>query len=185
MKKVKFIFSAMMLVSSFFMANAQSGKELSDTKKQLSQILKANKQIEQNLIKFDTLDFVVYSKQEWKRLHESHAQNIKVTYPDGSVTYGLEDHIKQLKPMFTFAPDTKIKVHPYRFGSGKYTAVTGVIEGTFTQPMQLPNGTSIQPTGKSFKLPMCTIGIWENGVMIEEQLFWDNLAFMKQIGLAN
>jgi len=49
----------------------------------------------------------------------------------------------------------------------------------------LPDGSSIPPTGKSFKLPMCTIGIWENGVMIEEHLFWDNQAFMKQIGLAN
>ena len=29
---------------------------------------------------------------------------------------------------------------------------------------------------------MVTIGRWENGLMEEEWLFWDNAAFMKQIG---
>ena len=42
----------------------------------------------------------------------------------------------------------------------------------------------IQPTGKAFKLPMLTVGRWENGVMVEEWLYWDNQAFMKQIGAA-
>ena len=31
---------------------------------------------------------------------------------------------------------------------------------------------------------MATIGRRQNGVMAEEWLFWDNQAFMKQIGLA-
>ncbi len=68
---------------------------------------------------------------------------------------------------------------------GQYTAVTGYIEGTFSEPMPLPNGGSIPATGKSFKLPMVTIGLWKDGTMYEEHLFWDNQAFMKQIGLAN
>jgi hypothetical protein len=33
-------------------------------------------------------------------------------------------------------------------------------------------------------MPMATIGIWENGVMVEELLFWDNQTYMRQIGLA-
>jgi len=33
-------------------------------------------------------------------------------------------------------------------------------------------------------LTMCTVGYWKDGVMVEEYLFWDNHAFMKQIGLA-
>jgi archaellum component FlaF (FlaF/FlaG flagellin family) len=185
MKNLKSIIIAMLLVGTAFSATAQTKKEVANAKKQLQEILKSNKQIEANLTKFDTLDFMVYSTQDWKRLHESHAKNIKVVYPDGSVTIGLEDHIKQLNPMFTFAPNTKITVHPIRFGSGNYTAVTGYIEGTFSKPMVLANGTSIPATNKSFKLPMCTIGIWKDGVMIEEQLFWDNQAFLKQIGLAN
>lgn len=184
MKKLNLFLVAVILIGTLT-ANAQSKNVVVDAKKQLAEILAGNKLTEQYLQKFDTLDFVVYSNQEWERLHESHAKDIVVYYPDGSKTVGLEDHIAQLKPMFVFAPNTKITVHPIRFGSGQYTAVTGFIEGTFSQPMPLPNGGSIPATGKSFKLPMVTIGLWKNGVMYEEHLFWDNMAFMKQIGLAN
>lgn len=184
MKKLSLVLGAVVLAGTLT-ANAQSKKEIADAKKQLSEILAGNKLTEQYLQKFDTLDFVVYSNQEWERLHESHAKNILVYYPDGSTTVGLEAHIAALKPMFVFAPNTKITVHPIRFGTGKYTAVTGYIEGTFSQPMPIGNDKFIQPTGKSFKLPMVTIGLWKDGVMYEEHLFWDNQAFMKQIGLAN
>ena len=139
---------------------------------------------ERDLVTFDTLDYTVFSNQEWTRLHESHAPNIKVYWPDGHMTEGLEQHIKDLSAMFVYAPDTRIKEHPIRFGAGKYTAVTGVFEGTFTKPMPIGDGKFIPPTGKAFKMPMATIGIWENGVMVEEHLFWDNQTYMRQIGLA-
>jgi hypothetical protein len=31
---------------------------------------------------------------------------------------------------------------------------------------------------------MCTVGHWKDGVMTEEWLFWDNMTYMKQLGLA-
>ncbi|WP_223645151.1 ester cyclase [Corallococcus sp. EGB] len=58
------------------------------------------------------------------------------------------------------------------------------MEGTYTQPMPLPDGSSIAPTGKSFKLIMNTVGHWKDGVMTEEYLFWDNPSYMQQLGLA-
>ncbi|HUP60487.1 MAG TPA: ester cyclase [Thermoanaerobaculia bacterium] len=70
-----------------------------------------------------------------------------------------------------------------RCSSANRTAVTGYIEGTFSQPMPIGEGKTIPPTGKTFKLSMATIGHWRNGVMDEEWLMWDNQAFMKQIGL--
>lgn len=141
--------------------------------------------IARNLGKFDTLDFEVFSHQQWDRFKESHAQDIIVTWPDGHETRGLDKHIEDLKAMFVYAPDTKITEHPIRIGNGSWTAVAGEMTGTFSKPMPLPNGSSIPPTGKKFKLPMATIGHWtEAGVMDHEWLFWDNQAFMKQIGLA-
>jgi hypothetical protein len=141
--------------------------------------------LEKNLATFDTLDYTIFSNQEWLRFHESHAQDIKVNWPDGHFTTGLDKHIEDLKVMFLYAPDTRIKEHPIRFGdaTGEWTAVTGVFEGTFTKPMPIGNGKFIQPTGKAFKMPMCTIGHWKNGIMIEESLFWDNQTYMNQIGL--
>jgi len=157
--------------------------EVQAMKAELNQIAGENALIAERLAKFDTLDFTVFSNQEWTRLHESHSPDIKVYWPDGHMTQGIDVHIQDLKAMFVYAPDTRVKEHPIRFGSGKYTAVTGVFEGTFTKPMPIGNGKFIQPTGKAVKMPMATIGVWENGVMVEEHLFWDNQTYMKQIGL--
>lgn len=140
---------------------------------------------QERLRRFDSLDFQFYSHQKWDSFAISHDENIKVYYPDGTVTTGLyPNHINMLTPMFAFAPDTKITSHPVKFGSGDWTAVIGEMEGTFSKPMDLGNGKVIQPTGKKFKLSMSTIGHWKDGKMIEEYLHWDNQSFMKQIGLA-
>ena len=139
--------------------------------------------VEKNLQKFDTLDFDVFSNQKWDRLQESHAKDIIVTWPDGHETKGLDKHTDDLKALFVFAPDITIKEHPIRFGSGTWTTATGVMTGTFTQPMPTPDGKTVAPTGKHFGLGMVTIGHWKNGVMDHEWLFWDNADFMQQIGL--
>jgi predicted ester cyclase len=140
--------------------------------------------VERNLKTFDTLDFDVFSNQKWDRLHESHAKDIVVTWPDGHETKGIDKHIEDLKALFVFAPDIAIKVHPVRFGSGTWTAVTGVMTGTFTRPMPAGEGKTIAPTGKRFAIGMATIAHWKGDTMDHEWLFWDNQDFMKQIGLA-
>ena len=138
-----------------------------------------------NLKLCDPLDFAVFTRQDWGRLHEYYAKDIRVNWPDGHHTVGIEKHIEDLKAMFVYAPDTRITQHLVRFGSGtgEWTAVTGVMEGTFSKPMPVGKGKVIKPTGKTFKFPMCAIGHWKDGVIVEESLFWDNLTFMKQIGL--
>ena len=137
-----------------------------------------------NLATFDDLDFNVFSGQKWDGLPRSHAPDIVVHWPDGRTTTGIEPHLADLKSMFVYAPDTNVKEHPLKVAQGNLTAVTGVMRGTFSQPMPTPDGKTIPPTGKTFELAMATFGRWEGGVMKEEWLFWDNQAFMKQIGLA-
>jgi predicted ester cyclase len=140
--------------------------------------------VSKNIATFDTLDFDVFTHQKWDRLHESHAKDIVVHWPDGRKTQGIDPHIADLKAMFVYAPDTRIETHPVKFGQGEWTAVIGVMEGTFTQPMPAGDGKTIAPNGKKFKISMATIGHWKGDVMDEEYLFWDNASYMKQLGLA-
>lgn len=139
--------------------------------------------VEQHLRTFDTLDFEIFSNQQWERFPESHHENIVVTWPDGHQTTGLARHIEDLKTMFVYAPDTAIKEHPIRLGSGEWTAVTGIMTGTFSRPMPTPDGKTIAPTGKQFRLPMSTFGQWKDGKMVAETLFWDNQTYMQQMGI--
>lgn len=137
-----------------------------------------------NLENFDDLDFNVFSNQKWTELHRSHSQDVIVHWPDGHTTTGIDQHIEDLKAMFVWAPDTRITVHPIKVGQDDWTAVIGEMEGTFTKPMPLPDGTSIPPTGKAYKIRMATFSHWtKDGPMDEEYLFWDNQEFMRQIGL--
>jgi hypothetical protein len=178
-------------VASFNSCTTKSGKvsvrqsEIDSLRNEIKVMTSGNTELAKNLATFDTLDYTVFSNAQWVRLHESHSKDVKVNWPDGHFTVGIEKHIQDLAAMFVYAPDTRIKQHPIRFGNstGEWTAVTGIMEGTFSKPMPIGNGKFIQPTGKSFKLPMCTIGHWVNGIMNEEYLFWDNQTYMNQLGL--
>ena len=159
--------------------------KIEETKKELKKFTDERALTAKHLKTFDELDFVVFTNQEWTRLHESHSKDVKVNWPDGHSTNGIDKHIEDLKAMFVYAPDTNIKVHPVKIGSGEWTSVIGVMAGTFTKPMPIGDGKFIQPTGKKYSINMCTVGHWKNGVMIEEWLFWDNLTYMKQLEIAN
>jgi len=169
------------LVAAFGIAHAQTPAENPTTPPPKPE--RQAPKVEKNLKTFDTLDFDVFSNQKWDRLHESHAKDIVVTWPDGHETKGIDKHIDDLKAMFVFAPDITIKTHPIRFGSGTWTSVSGVMTGTFTKPMPLADGKSIAPTGKRFAIGMVTIGHWSGKTMDHEWLFWDNQDFMNQLGL--
>ncbi|MCB9795203.1 MAG: ester cyclase [Alphaproteobacteria bacterium] len=136
-----------------------------------------------HLATFDTLDFDVFTGQEWDRLSESHAQDVIVHWPDGHVTEGIDVHIQDLQGLFVWAPDTRIEEHPIRVASGEFTAVTGTMEGTFTEPMPIGDGNFIEPTGAAYRIAMATVSHWEDGTMDEEWLYWDNQSFYAQIGL--
>lgn len=162
-------------------SNATSDQSLET---RLRQFEAAEQLGKRHLEKFDDLDFNVFSNQDWVRLHESHAPDILVYWPDGRQVRGIKQHIEDLSAMFVYAPDTRIKQHPVRIAGGEWTSVIGLMEGTFSKPMPMPGGKTIAPTGKAYKIQMCTVGHWKGGVMDEEYLFWDNLSFMKQIGVA-
>jgi hypothetical protein len=140
--------------------------------------------VKQHIATFDDLDYNVFTNQKWTELHKSHTQDVRVHWPDGHTTQGLDKHIEDLKAMFVYAPDTRIKEHTVKLGQGEWTAVIGVMEGTFTQPMPIGEGKTLAPTGKAFKINMATIGHWTKaGNMDEEYLFWDNATYMNQLGL--
>src|SRR5438552_466608 len=137
----------------------------------LEQYETAKKIADQQLATFDTLDFDVFTNQEWDRLRESHANDITVHWPDGHQTKGIEKHIEDLKAMFVYAPDTRIQVHPIKIASGEWTSVVGIMEGTFTKPMPGPDGKTIAPTGK---LIWMVTGVWR---------FWPGYGQMAMAGL--
>ena len=138
----------------------------------------------QHLKTFDELDFVVFSTANWARFGESHARNIRVHFPDGHYTDGLDKHIEDMQAIFTSSPDAHIRHHPLRVAKGNLTCVCGVMAGTFTRPMPDGKGGQIAPTNKPWSYNMATVGVWnKNGTMDEEWLFYDNQTYLSQLGI--
>src|SRR6478752_3807838 len=109
------IFITMALVSSFSTANAKDKKQ--------ADFEALQKQVTANLAVFDKLDFDYFSKQDWAGFATTHTKDVKVHWPDGHVTEGLDKHIEDMKYLFSYAPDTRIAEHPIKIGQGDWTAV--------------------------------------------------------------
>ena len=117
-----------------------------------------------------------------------HNQSGVVVYWPGretTPTLGGPDHRAESVRFCAAFPDNKVK-HPYDvlFGDGDFTAFVTAFTGTFTGPLELPDGSVIEPTGKSFEVVFSTIARWRDGKILEEYLKYDNASFMQQIGLA-
>ena len=88
--------------------------------------------------------------------------------------------------MFKTFPDNKVGKRPYKtlFASGDWTGSIARFTGTMTSPMVRADGTEIPPTGKSFEVDFCTVAAWDDGEIVEENLFYDLVGMMSQLGLS-
>jgi hypothetical protein len=145
---------------------------------------KHEQHIDPRIARLDTFDFHALSHHNWSALTRSHANNVVVHWPDGRRTKGLERHIEELKSIFLYAPDTRMRSTPVRFASRDWTCVMGELEGTFAKSMPAADGSEIPPTRKHFKITVCAVGHWNSrGLMDEEYLFWDYKSIMRQVGV--
>ncbi len=140
-------------------------------------------QTARHLATFDELDLVAFNNRDMERLAEIHAEDVRVYNPDGSLTTPYAGHHdRELEFLFdTF--DWQIPEHIVGFGYGGWTAGVSVSTGKWVEPITLPDGQVLEPTGNEFTIRVATLARWENGRIVEEHLFWDNAHLNRQIGL--
>jgi predicted ester cyclase len=140
---------------------------------------------EKNRELMKTLDDA-WNSQEWDIFEERHADNIAVYWPgQPEPTRGLHNHREESVEFFKIFPDNHLANNPYKilFSKDDYTCSVADFTGTFKGPMKGLDGKMIQPTNKKFHLEFCTVAHWENGKILEERLFYDQVGMMKQIGV--
>lgn len=95
-----------------------------------------------------------------------------------------QSHFKESVEFFkTF--DNKLVNNPYKilFGQGDYTCSVADWTATMIEPMNMPNGQTIQPTHKTAKIEFCTVAYWKSSEIQEERLFYDVVGMMRQLGI--
>jgi hypothetical protein len=116
--------------------------------------------------------------------HDDHS--VAVFWPgQESPTLGGHDHRAEAIRFCNAFPDNRVHNQPYDilFGDGDFTCFVTHFTGTFTAPFELPDGTTVQPTGKAFDVLYSTTAKWDNGKIVKEFLFYDNGTFLTQIGV--
>jgi predicted ester cyclase len=94
---------------------------------------------------------------------------------------GLEAFLGFLGAFRTAMPDARIEGRIF-VEQGDVVAVEGTYSGTHTGPLASPQGT-IPPTGKRMVLPFVDLFRVRNGKIAEHRVYYDQMAFLGQLGL--
>lgn len=139
-----------------------------------------------NMELMQTLDDA-WNAQDVETFAKRHKDDVVVRWPGQPPTHGIAAHRQEAIDFFRTFPDQQLDNRPYRtfFASGDWTCSIARFTGTMKGPMKGPDGKEIPPTGKSFEVDFCTVARWDNGQIVEENLFYDLVGFMKQIGLGS
>ena len=136
----------------------------------------------QNMKKLDDS----WNAQDLRTFRKYHAEDCIVRWPNQPPTHGVDAHEQEAIAFFKMFPDQHLINNPYKImlAQGEWTCTVADFRGTMTGPMTMPGGTVIQPTNKSFHVDFCTVARWnEQGQIVEENLFYDLIGMLKQIGV--
>ena len=139
---------------------------------------------QRNMELMQTLDDA-WNAQDWDTFDARHANDVVVRWPARPPTHGRHDHRAEGVQMFKTFPDNHVGNRPYKafFASGDWTCSIATFSGTMRGPMPSAGGKEIAPTGKSFTVDFCTVARWRDGMIVEENLFYDVIGMMQQIGV--
>ena len=137
-----------------------------------------------NMELMQTLDDA-WNAQDMETFRQRHKPDVVVRWPGKPPTHGIEDHVAESLEIFRTFPDQKIENRPYKvfFASGDWMCSIARFTGTMKGSMKGEGGKEIPPTGKSFDVDFYTVALWDDGQIVEENLMYDLVGFMKQIGL--
>ena len=141
---------------------------------------------QRNMELMQTLDDA-WNAQDVNVFRARHKPDVVVRWPgQPDPTLGIEDHTKESIAFWKTFPDQKLDNRPYRvfFASGDWTCSIATFRGTMKGPMVMADGTQVPATGKAFEVDFYTIAKWHEGQIVEENLMYDLVGFLGQIGLS-
>jgi hypothetical protein len=127
-----------------------------------------------------------WNAQDWATFEKRHSKDPTVFWPGpAEPTRGRDNHKAESVEFFKTFPDKHLINHPYKveIAQGEWTCTVADFKGTMRGPMKGADGKLIAPTNKKFHIEFCTVARWKNGEIVEEELFYDVVGLLKQIGV--
>jgi steroid delta-isomerase-like uncharacterized protein len=141
---------------------------------------------EQNEAKLRALEENVkkaWDNQDMHALVQLYAEDATMIMPgEPEPIKGREAIKKNQAAFFRAMPDMSAEFNTIII-CGNHIVFEGIVQGTFTGPLASPEG-DIPPTGKSAKIRFIFIArINDDGLIEKDRTYFDNLNFMRQLGL--
>jgi len=139
---------------------------------------------EENMRLMKTLDDA-WNTQDWEIFTKRHTDDVIVRWPGQPPTEGIDAHRKEGEYFVKAFPDNHVANDPYNvlFGQDDWTCSIAEFTGTHRGQMIGVDGKTIEPTNKKFRVDFCTVAHWINGQIVEENLFYDLVGMMRQLGV--
>jgi steroid delta-isomerase-like uncharacterized protein len=120
-------------------------------------------------------------KQDMDAAKEAYAEDAVAETPDQGTINGRDAVIAYLQEFFTAFPDASYEpINQHE--SGNDAIDEGYFVGTNTGPLAMPDG-EMPATGKSVRLRSCDVATVENGQIVSHRFYFDQMAFIEQLGL--
>jgi len=139
---------------------------------------------EENLERMKTLDDA-WNARNWETFRSRHSSDTAVFWPgQPEPTRGRDAHQAESEAFFR-SIENHLDNNPYKvmIASGDWTCTIARWTGKMIGPVKGLDGKTHAATNKPFELEFCTVARWKDGEIVEEKLFYDQVGFLRQIGV--
>jgi len=139
--------------------------------------------VEEN-IKIVNLGSKAQSDKDFELLESLFAADAIAITPDISEPIkGSKAIVDISRQYFESFPDSYLEKE-VEIGQEDWVCLAGSWNGTNTGPLIMPDGKTLAATKKRVKVPICILFKLKDGKIIEERDYFDQIAFMTQLGLS-
>jgi predicted ester cyclase len=115
-------------------------------------------------------------------LRDIYASDVVVTTPDAGTLRGVDAFIEWNRGFVDAFSDREFRSER-ALDTEEWAIDQGDFIGTHTQPLQLPDGQSVPPTGKQVRVRSVDIATVANGKIVRHDFYFDQLDMLTQLGL--
>ncbi|MEW9527734.1 ester cyclase [Microbispora sp. NPDC049125] len=126
--------------------------------------------------------FAAFNAHDPELLTRCLAPHVAAVGPDGEAE-GREEVLSYYTLIWTAAPDLGLMVWQ-TITEGNEVAATALAAGTHTGPLLMPGGESVDGTGRRLSVRCCWFLTVEEGLIVSQHVFFDQLELYAQLGLS-
>jgi ketosteroid isomerase-like protein len=130
----------------------------------------------------DRANEAYFSTKDYDALREVYAPDVVATTPDAGTLHGIDALIEWNRALDEAFPDMHYLLSAAH-EAGECAIDQGDVVGTHTGPMTLPNGETVEPSGKEVRVRCVDIATVRDGKIVRHDFYFDQLELMAQLGL--